>query len=157
MTAILRQQGPMSFIAPHVHSEVPPQYPQHYRPPLIQLQQNQAPSAQHVSHLPMSKEVHNPFTNFVERKPYTPSPDVGGSSQGIYRNNGYLQRSTRPRSPLEEISPKHVVQEERKPNVVEEADQIAPYLQIPPEINSSKGSLSEFAARVWLSIFFFSP
>ena len=84
-------------------------------------------------------------------------------SQSIVRqaaNNGPYQpsqhtahtnfTSAKPRAPIEEVSPKHV-EFKQEPDMyqADTTDQIAPYLQIPLEINSSKGSLSDFAAQVF--------
>ena len=94
--------------------------------------------------------------------PITQQPSSQQSSQPIVRQpaiNGLYQHSqntahnnftnAKPRSPIEEVSPKHV-EFKQEPDMyqADTTDQIAPYLQIPLEINSSKGSLSDFAAQV---------
>ena len=81
-------------------------------------------------------------------------PMLAPSYGGLYRANAHHNGSrlqSFPQSPPREISPKHVdLRQEAGTDFSgsNEADQIATYLQIPSSINSSKGSLSEFAAQI---------
>ena len=174
MTTILRRPASMSFIAPYPYPDTPTD-PLQLRPPLTQLH-NRAPGTrsayeQYSSWLERTKGASlRPNTTKSNYNPYTPpslTPDVssvssvtsvtpmlGPQSGGLYRanenGNGFTQRSAWPRSPLDDISPKHVenTQETANRDQRGDPDQIAHHLQIPSAINSSKASLSEFAAQV---------
>ena len=168
----VQPQPSMPSIAGHFRSDFPQelQYPRH---PLTQLH-NQAPSAreglrQAPSWADHFKGVPQPTHAESYHSSYTP-PTSGSSAApanlmlapthgSLYRVNGSsneLQRhGSRPQSPLREANPSLGAGVNASIDVTatsssSEADQIAPYLQIPATINSSKGSLSEFAAQARL-------
>ena len=106
------------------------------------------PTAQNSSAVPLSR----PVSNGTSTIPML-APTYGGLYKSSSHVNGYLEQTSRHQSPQREVSPKHVEVRDGsvegfEKNPSSESDQIAPYLQIPSTINSSKGSLADFTSQV---------
>lgn len=157
----------MSSVASHVYADLP-QYP-HLRlpyshlPPSSSILQRQHQSEQNSragnekyfaegsrSIIREASQQMPVNTGYLKRlDPYQQTSQQ--NSQRALQNSSVPQ-NPRPRSPIEAFSPKHVEFKQEPDNT----DQIAPYLQIPVEINSSKGSLSDFASQVKLKIILYN-
>ena len=174
MIEILQPQPSMPLRTGHFRTDLP-QEPQYPRYPLTQLpnqvqstregfrqtgngldpaklvaQPTSMPSSAGSSYVSSSRTILNDDTTNLML-----APTYGGLYRASGYTNGSLQQSSRPKSPLHEVSPKHGGGQDANARAgvqdqSGETDQIAPYLQIPSTINSSKGSLSEFAAQVRL-------
>lgn len=171
MIEVLHHQASMPSIGGSFYTNTP-QDPYQYRQPLTQLH-NQAPAAREglarvADWVDNTKRTpYNPGFKSQASNNWTPPPSVSNGPSansmlaptygGLYKanvhTNGASRQPSRPPSPSREVSPKHVeavhaASAYAAETTSHESDQIAPYLQIPATINSSKGSLSEFAAQV---------
>ena len=106
------------------------------------------PRAPSSSDIPLPRPVSNGTSTI---------PMLAPTYGGLYKSNGHangsVQQTSRHQSPKRQVSPKHVEVgngsvEGLEKNPSGESDQIAPYLQIPSTINSSKGSLADFTSQV---------
>ena len=125
----VRQSRPNSHVSDMPHA-INPQNP--YSPPLP-IMENQVRQQGTISDAPQ-----------YIRPVHARQNSRSGRTQPFYQS----YYSARPQSPL----PKKEIQPERLPSagrrLSETSNSIASYLQIPASINSSKGSLPEFAAQV---------
>ena len=155
----------MSSVASHVYQDLS-QYP-HLRPPLSHLphpgsigqRYQQSEQGSRAGNERYSADGSRTMMYGVSQQmpvntghhQHYPDPYQQTSQNNSHRShqNSSIHQGSRSRSPTEDFSPKHVeFKQETDMHQADSTDQIAPYLQIPMEINSSKGSLSDFAAQV---------